>query len=415
MRRSFVRPMHKRRRWRGSRIVCSAIALSVSVWCFAIRLYFRSGTTNKNNKKAIERLAFLFLVRDEVTTSLIWEAFFTEAKVNGMGAYFSIYTHPRPGYQYDVTSIFYKTEILNRTQVTWGAISVVRAEVLLLRAALFDNVLNTRFILVSEKCAPLHPFGCFYEYAMSAPALVASWHSDDRRSLYDFSQIYPHIQWRKGHQWVLLTRIQVQVVAANDYWYNTFYKAHASTPIAAEFRQQFKHKFHHSKAKDPDFIHHNFADEHFVQSILATEHFEHTIYPMSPTFIRFGNPDHFLQNTNHIHRRRRRLSALDITKKMKKDWRATTYQPRHIGKPLLDQARALCRLESKPMIPRTKADDDPRSQKRFGVAPWSQSSPQCTFSTTATTLCYLLIRKIPQETVLPYLNALWPHFLLNST
>ena len=41
--------------------------------------------------------------------------------------------------------------------------------------------------------------------------------------------------WRKGHQWVALTRAHASLVSSNA-WYDAFWRAHARTDVAKEFR-----------------------------------------------------------------------------------------------------------------------------------------------------------------------------------
>jgi len=182
--------------------------------------------------------------------------------------------------------------------------------VLLLRAALRDER-NERFLFVSESCVPLHPLPCVSEFLTTAPPMVATWRTTDRMALYDFgAQMDPLVKrrfWRKGHQWLSLGRDEAEAVADPE-WYAAFFRAHAASAVAEDFRQQF---FRRRKTKgDPDAIHHNFADEHLVQTVLAASGLERRLLPASPTFIRFGHADHWLLLPRR-RRRRRRLTARD--------------------------------------------------------------------------------------------------------
>ena len=60
-----------------------------------------------------------------------------------------------PGYEY------YAEE------VQWGGASLVRAERLLLRAALDDDPNNARFVLLSESCVPLYDFAFIRRYLLA--------------------------------------------------------------------------------------------------------------------------------------------------------------------------------------------------------------------------------------------------------
>lgn len=337
------------------------------------------------------KLAFLFLVRSSIPTAPIWEAFFREGGFAMKGRY-SIYSHPRPGYR--LSGFFAGSEIINRTKVSWGAITVARAEMLLLRAALEDPS-NARFLLVSESCVPVHPLRCTYDFAMSVPAMVATWATTERATLYDFGPLDALVKrrWRKGHQWVLLSRREA-VAAADESWYLRFARAHASSAAAAEFRLKYHQQ---TGKKDGDSIHHNFADEHYVQTALALGDLETSgVVAASPTLIRFGDLD-----------RRRRLLDLDVNKPMQRDWRATTYDPVHIRPGLFRLARALCLYDL--ACPRASSDDDPRTPQNL-VAPWDPTTPQlpeCLFNAGRPSLCHLTLRKVPNRTVATYLAALW--------
>lgn len=353
------------------------------------------------------KLAFLFLVRSRIPTEPIWAAFFGDAGPSMSGKY-SIYSHPRPGYRH--IGFFAGTEIMNRTKVSWGAITVARAEMLLIRAALADHA-NERFLLVSESCVPLHPLQCVYDFVMSAPSMVATWSSHERRVLYDFGAMDRVVKanWRKGHQWILLARTEAYAVASRDDWYDAFFAAHASTAIAADFRVQYQQMFDRT---DGDAVHHNFADEHYIQTVLAVTGLESSgLLAASPTFIRFGEAETVQtpQTPRPLRQRRGLKSELNINVPIKSDWRATTYDPEHINPALLDKARAYCLYESG--VPRASESDDPRTTfPQLGVAPWdpiTPGRPECLFDISKPSLCYLLLRKIPNRTVAAYQRALW--------
>lgn len=352
-------------------------------------------TATVSSSSAGAKLAFLFLARSSIPTAPIWEAFFADDPLKEL---YSIYSHPRPGFR--LSGIFAKTEIVNRTKVTWGAVTVAKAEMLLVRAALSDRR-NERFLLVSESCVPVHPLRCVYDFAMTSPSMVATWKTLERRSMYDFGALDALVKrrWRKGHQWVLLARREALLVADEE-WYDAFFEAHAATPVAAEFRSKYTAQ---TGRYDGDSIHHSFADEHFVQTAIAVRGLEADLVAASPTYLSFGSPQ-------QEYRRRRRLLELDISKPMQRDWRAASFEPRHIGPALLDKARAFCLYDQR--SPRRSVDDDARTYfPALGVAPWDTRNrrPECLFDSSRPSLCHLTLRKIPNHTVSAYLHALWPH------
>ena len=223
-----------------------------------------------------DRIAFLFLVRDQIPTAPIWKAFFDDADEQGARGLYKIYTHPRPGFTYAPSSLFYGTEVTNRTRVKWGAVTVARAEMRLIVSALRDPR-TQRSILMSEAGVPLHPFWCLHTYLFSTErSFVASWRTDERRKvLYDFGvedDLYKK-RWRKGHQWVALTRKHMSVLDAAQY--EKFRKAHAMSSRAADFRREWR-----GPAKEADDTHHCFADEHFAATTLAVHGVEGEVVPV---------------------------------------------------------------------------------------------------------------------------------------
>ena len=340
------------------------------------------------------RLAFLFLVRSKIPTEPVWAAFFREAARHSH--LYGVYSHPEPGHAYGAGSLFRGTEIRNRTRVDWGAVTVARAEVFLLRAALADPR-NERFLLVSESCVPLHPFLCLYDFLFSTPkSFVKSWATADRARLYDFGARDAAVKrrWRKGHQWVGLARPHAALVASTG-WYEALEAAHAASAVAAEFRREFARQH---RGADADSIHHCFADEHLVATVLANEGVEAELVAASPTLIRFG-----------AFEGRRRLLALDINGKMKRDWRATSYDPAHITPAFLADARAYCDYGPE-AAPLAGPDVEPR-RRAPAVVPWANDSAtsrgSCAFRPDAPSPCHLLLRKIPKGTVPAYARALW--------
>ena len=94
-----------------------------------------------------DKLAFLFLTREDVNYPKIWDKFFK----NNMDRC-NIYMHPKDGKK--VKSFFKDYIIDNITDTSWGRISIVKAMNNLLKAAIKDGT-NQKFIFVSESCLPL--------------------------------------------------------------------------------------------------------------------------------------------------------------------------------------------------------------------------------------------------------------------
>lgn len=98
---------------------------------------------------------------------------------------------------------------------------------------------------------------------------------------------------------------------------------------------------------------------------------------------------------------------------MKKDWRATTYDPQHITPTMLADARAYCDYDASLPAPLSDADVEVRRKTADrSVVPWANDAKTakdtCAFSFQRPSPCYLLLRKIPKTTVATYANTLFP-------
>ncbi|CAB4274162.1 unnamed protein product [Prunus armeniaca] len=118
--------------------------------------------------KGLPKVAFLFLVRQDLPLDFLWDTFFK----NGDVAKFSIYIHLEPGFAFDESTtssaFFYGRQLNNSIQVVWGESSMIEAERLLLEEALYDPA-NQIFVLLSDSCVPLYNFSYIYNYVMSSP------------------------------------------------------------------------------------------------------------------------------------------------------------------------------------------------------------------------------------------------------
>jgi hypothetical protein len=97
------------------------------------------------------KIAFLFLTRSGLHAEDLWVDFFRGADPS----HYAIYAHskgPPPA-----SSLLAGRRIAEIVDTEWGTISLVRATLALLRAALEDGA-NGRFVLLSESCVPLYDF-----------------------------------------------------------------------------------------------------------------------------------------------------------------------------------------------------------------------------------------------------------------
>ncbi|KAL4555522.1 hypothetical protein LXL04_038144 [Taraxacum kok-saghyz] len=114
------------------------------------------------------KIAFLFLVRDNLPLDFLWHNFFKNADPEN----FTIYIHSKPGFVFDKSAtrsaFFYNRQLKNSVEVGWGKPTMIEAEKLLFKSA-FEDTNNQIFILLSDSCVPLYNFSYIYKYIMSSP------------------------------------------------------------------------------------------------------------------------------------------------------------------------------------------------------------------------------------------------------
>ncbi|CAL8139375.1 unnamed protein product [Prunus armeniaca] len=216
--------------------------------------------------KGLPKVAFLFLVRQDLPLDFLWDTFFK----NGDVAKFSIYIHLEPGFAFDESTtssaFFYGRQLNNSIQVVWGESSMIEAERLLLEEALYDPA-NQIFVLLSDSCVPLYNFSYIYNYVMSSPRsfvdrsagqiFVFPTHMEET-----MSPTIPEERWRKGSQWITLVRRHAEIVVDDHTVFPVFRKfCKRQPPIDLSLRRQLL-----TVPKYRNFI----PDEHYVQRLLAT-------------------------------------------------------------------------------------------------------------------------------------------------
>lgn len=115
-----------------------------------IVLLFTPTLSEKFNNQP--KIAFLFLIYDKINNEDLWNLFFAKAKN------YSIYIHykQKPNLKY-----FQKYIINNIVDTKWGDVSIVQAEINLLKNALQDKN-NKKFIFVSGSCLPVKNYNHIY-------------------------------------------------------------------------------------------------------------------------------------------------------------------------------------------------------------------------------------------------------------
>ncbi|XP_010476143.1 PREDICTED: uncharacterized protein LOC104755457 [Camelina sativa] len=212
------------------------------------------------------KLAFLFLARRDLPLDFMWDSFFKGVD----HANFSIYVHSLPGFVFneDTTrsKYFYNRQLNNSIKVVWGESSMIAAERLLFASALEDQS-NQRFVLLSDRCAPLYDFGYIYRYLISSPrSFVDSFlHTKETRYSVKMSPVIPEEKWRKGSQWIALIRSHAEVIVNDGIVFPVFKKfCKRCPPLGTNEALLFL------KQKRRNCI----PDEHYVQTLLTMQGLE---------------------------------------------------------------------------------------------------------------------------------------------
>ncbi|KAL5572766.1 hypothetical protein UlMin_022363 [Ulmus minor] len=213
------------------------------------------------------KIAFLFIARNRLPLDMVWDAFFQDGENK-----FSIYVHSRPGFLFNKvttrSAYFLNRQVNDSTQVDWGEATMIEAERILLKHALEDNH-NERFAFLSDSCIPLYNFSYIYDYIMSTPTSFVDSFADTKEGRYNpkMDPVIPVHNWRKGSQWVVLTRKHAEVVV-NDNTVFPMFKWHCKRRSLPEFWRD------HPLPVDASKEHNCIPDEHYVQTLLAQEGLE---------------------------------------------------------------------------------------------------------------------------------------------
>ncbi|KAL9684194.1 hypothetical protein QQ045_021628 [Rhodiola kirilowii] len=214
------------------------------------------------------KIAFLFIARNRMPLDMVWDAYFRAEKENK----FSIYVHSRPGFLFNKattrSAYFLNRQVNNSIQVEWGESSMIRAERVLLEHALTDP-LNERFVFLSDSCIPLYNFSYTYDYIFSTPTSFVDSFADTKEGRYNpkMDPVIPVYNWRKGSQWVILTRKHAHVVVKDSTVFPMF-QQHCRRKSLPEFWRE------KPIIGDTSKQHNCITDEHYVQTLLAQEGLE---------------------------------------------------------------------------------------------------------------------------------------------
>ncbi|THU73646.1 hypothetical protein C4D60_Mb04t25050 [Musa balbisiana] len=172
----------------------------------------RVSKLSKYRSRGTPKVAFMFLAEERISLTPLWDRYF-----RGYQGLYSIYIHSSQG-DYALNSVFYKRQIPS-TASDSKSFSTIDAARRLLANALLD-LSNERFVLLSPACIPLFNFSFTYKYLMSSKySFVEAFDmpGPGARGRYT-PKLAPEVgvsQWRKGTQWLEVSR-RVALVVVND-------------------------------------------------------------------------------------------------------------------------------------------------------------------------------------------------------
>ncbi|GLT31926.1 hypothetical protein SLA2020_066250 [Shorea laevis] len=267
-----------RHKWKGK-----LLALLLAAFCCASLVLMETQHAQILSLSALrhrlvekKKIAFLFIARNRLPLDTVWDAFLKEE------TRFSIYVHSRPGFIFNKATArsvhFLNRQVNDSIKANWGEASMIEAERILLRHALMDP-LNERFVFLSDSCIPLYNFSYTYSYIMSTSTSFVDSFADTKEGRYNpkMFPVIPVHNWRKGSQWVILTRKHAEVVV-NDSTVFPMFQQHCKRRSLPEFWRDSPFPV------DPAKEHNCIPDEHYVQTLLAQEGLEGEITRRSLTY-----------------------------------------------------------------------------------------------------------------------------------
>jgi len=218
-----------------------------------------SNTSQKTKKK---KIAFLFLVRRTLNQPAAWEEFFN----GSMGkTHSTVYCHPKDPKDVD-NKMLKKAVIRENVSTAWGDLSVTRAILSLLKAALADPE-NTKFVLCSESCVPLCTFRELHQDVTTHQKSYF-----DFMALSDYINRYGQMQQPKPEQRRSRPFIPLSSFKKHATWW-ILDRRHAQ--ICVTKQKQYLTTF--KKVMVPD--------EHFFATVLWNESQQHDIICKQTTFV----------------------------------------------------------------------------------------------------------------------------------
>ena len=151
-----------------------------------------------DNLVSKKKIAFLFLIYDEINHEDLWKLFFKSVDKNK----YNIYIHYK---DYKKSEYFDKYKLNKNILTKWGDISLVNAHNLLLEEALVDSD-NTHFILISNSCIPLKKFDYIYNKLDNNFSYFNLLSNNDNYRCHNALKYINKNDIKKAHQWSILNK-----------------------------------------------------------------------------------------------------------------------------------------------------------------------------------------------------------------
>lgn len=188
------------------------------------------------------KTAFLFLVREHLNHPQIWDEYFSAVPHET-----TVYSHRKfcPSSSDSSPNWWRKSSIEEHVETAWGTISLLKAQLALLRKALSDPT-NEHFIFLSESCIPIRPLRCLRRMLRLDRRSRFHWEDHtavqrkdpEKAARVSATPAIPFSWWRFHSQWILLHREAAELLAYDDllrYWEHVFApeEAYAGTMLEA--------------------------------------------------------------------------------------------------------------------------------------------------------------------------------------
>jgi hypothetical protein len=129
------------------------IFIGIIVVCYVFNGTYKYNETFVNDNK---KIALCFLIYDKINHEDIWFKWLNNIDKNK----YNIYIHYKENKK---LKYFEEYKLKDTIETCWGCLSIVNAQLLILKEALKDKN-NTHFIWLSQSCIPLKTFDYVYNY-----------------------------------------------------------------------------------------------------------------------------------------------------------------------------------------------------------------------------------------------------------